>query len=63
MADLMLRNIINGRDVQKMKCSEAERIVADFYMQWTLATLGRNQRKCEYLAAKALKRAGLEFFA
>lgn len=64
MADLMLREIINGRDVQRMKCSEASRIVREFYLRWELATLGcRNPQRADRLAQKALNRAGLGYFA
>lgn len=59
----LLKEIIGDRDVQSMKCSEAKQIIGDFYMKLSLATFGqRNQSKIDYLAEKALIRAGLECF-
>lgn len=59
----LLMDIIGGRDVMSMKCSEAKQIIGDFYMKLSLITFGqRNQSKVEYLAERALIRAGLECF-
>lgn len=63
MADKMLKELIAGRNVNNLKCSEAVKIVKEFWMRWTLLTLSqRNQDKTDFFAKKALKKAGLGAF-
>lgn len=60
----ILKDVINGRDIQSMKCSEARRIVDEFYLRVLCLTLGtRNPQRVEFLTNQALEKAGLEFFA
>ena len=60
----LLKELIGDRDVQKMKYSEANRLVNEFYLRVELATLGnRHPERVEYYTNKALERAGLEFFS
>lgn len=60
----LLMDIIGGRDVNKMPCSEARKIVGTFYDELYRRTFGqRHPKKVDFLAEQALKRAGLEFFA
>lgn len=64
MAYRILQEIIAGRDVNSLKCSEAISLVRDFYLRWEILTFSNpNQQKMDYLASQALKRAGLGCFA
>jgi hypothetical protein len=64
MAFEILEGIIDGRNVEELKCSEAAKIVSEFYEKLSVMTLGATcTQTIEYFANKALKRAGLEFFA
>lgn len=60
----LLKSIIGDRDVNELKCSEANQIVNEFYLQVMLANLGnRDQKRIDYLVNKTLARFGLEYFA
>lgn len=69
MFDAMMRTLtrlIGGRDIEKMKTHEAQKIVSDFYLDIELHSIGKSQKdlqKIEFLSQKALKNIGLEFFA
>ena len=60
----ILHDLLKGRDVQSMRCSEARQIVNEFYIQVYCKTLGtRNPQAVNYVAEKVLENAGLGFFA
>jgi hypothetical protein len=64
MIEKLLYDIIDGRDVNKMPCSAAKQLVREFYLRLELMALGcRNPKSVEYIAERALKRAGLGYFA
>ena len=63
MADI-LREIIGGRDVLSMRVSEAQEVVAEFYMRVELLTLGRREEfHTEYACKRVLEHYGLGFLA
>lgn len=60
----LLKELIGDRDVQKMKYSEANRLVNEFYLRVEIATFGnRHPERVEYYTNRALERAGLGYFA
>ena len=60
----ILERLIDGRDVEKMKTSEASQIVKEFWIRVFAGSLGqRNQKQLERAAVLALKKAGLGYFA
>ena len=60
----ILHDLLKGRDVQSMRCSEARQIVNEFYLRVYCETLGtRNPQAVDYIAGKVLENAGLGFFA
>lgn len=60
----LLKDLIGGRDVQKMKYSEAVRLVNEFYLRVEIANIGsRHPERVDYFTGKALEMAGLECFA
>ena len=62
--DELLKSLIHGRDVQSMRWSVANKIVNEFYIRVYADNLGSRNPKCvDYLAAQALRRAGLGCFA
>jgi len=60
----ILETLLSGKDVDSLKTSEARKIVSEFWIQVYSKSLGQtNQRQLERACMKALKQAGLEFFA
>lgn len=67
MASLMygiLTKLLNGRNAMDLKCSEAKKLVAEFYLEVEAATLPiHDKRKIDSLANAILRKYGLEYFA
>ena len=60
MADRILSRLIGDRDVRKMKVSEAKKLIADFYMEMEIATVGySDSHKMDFACNAALERHGL----
>ncbi len=60
----LLKDVIAGRDVGSMSCSEARRLVSDFYDRLYHVTYGqRHPEKVDFLAEEALKKSGLGYFS
>lgn len=59
----ILRDLIGNKDVQRMRCSEARKIVNEFCLRVDLLTFGRrDDQAIEHLTNTALIQAGLEGF-
>lgn len=64
MANQILTDIINGRDVLSMTVSEAKKIVAEFYLQMEIQTVGfSDPNKMDYFCKRTLDRFGLGYLA
>lgn len=64
MANQILSGIINGRDVLSMTVSEAKKVVAEFYLQIEIMTVGYSDpHKMDYLCTSALNKCGLGYLA
>ena len=59
----ILSDVIGNRNVMNLKCSEAKKLVSEFYIEVEAATIGcKNKGKVDSISHAALRDAGLEFF-
>lgn len=60
----ILASLLNGRDAESLKVSEAKKIVAEFWVQVYAKSLGqRNLKQLERVGLRALETAGLKYLA
>lgn len=67
MASLMygiIEKLLHGRNPLNLKCSEARKLVADFYLELEAKTIQYTDKsKIDKLSTAVLKKYGLEYFA
>jgi len=67
MASLMygiMNKLLHGRNPLNLKCSEARKLVADFYLELEAKTIQYTDKsKIDKLSTAVLKKYGLEYFA